>query len=200
MQLNAVSALGLATLAACGAPTATLTSPSPTSGPPTTAPAAPTPGSTSASEPVHIETNSNGDRYITVVQRVTVDASKRSRIAYELRALSSSADIIGLQSVVSFEEPHITFNDRQGKSLIADSPQAKITQRDKSVLMSGGVHARADDGSVLTCDSLRYDGRTEKLYGAGHVVLSAPGDLTLTGRYLKGDVRLNDVRIAQHPL
>lgn len=172
------------------------TNPSPS----THATSAPKPSPTSTAEPIHIETNSNGDRYITVVQRVTDTSSKGARIAYELRALSSQADIVGVQSIVTFEQPHITFHDRGGKKLIADSPQAKITQRDKSVLMRGGVHARADDGSVLTCDTLRYDGRSAKLYGQGHVVLTGPNALTLNGNYLQGDVRLDDVRVSQRPL
>jgi LPS export ABC transporter protein LptC len=185
--------VGCAALAACGASSSTAgSSPAPTSTPERSS--APT------AEPVHIETNSTGDKYITVVQRVKTAASKGTRIAYQLRALSSQADIVGTQSVVTFEQPHITFLDHQGKKLIADSPQAKITQQDKSVLMSGGVHARAADGSVLTCDTLRYDGRTEKLHGEGHVTLSGPNDLILTGEYLEGDVRLDDVRVAEHPL
>ena len=183
--------LSCAVLAACGGPASTAGS--------TPAPA-PAPSSAPTAEPVHIETNSTGDKYITVVQRVKSGAAKGTRIAYQLRAISSQADIVGTQSVVTFEQPHITFLDRQGKKLIADSPQAKITQQDKSVLMSGGVHARAADGSVLTCDTLRYDGRTEKLHGQGHVTLSGPNDLTLTGKYLEGDTRLDDVRVAEHPL
>jgi LPS export ABC transporter protein LptC len=184
--------LGCAALAACGGPASTATSAAPSAAPARTD--APT------AEPVHIETNSTGDKYITVVQRVKTGTANGTRIAYELRALASQADIVGSQSVVTFEQPHITFLDHQGKKLIADSPQAKITQQDKSVVMSGGVHARAADGSVLKCDTLRYDGRTEKLHGAGHVLLSGPNDLTLTGKFLEGDVRLDDVRIAEHPL
>jgi LPS export ABC transporter protein LptC len=184
--------LGCAALAACGGPASTATSAAPSAAPARTD--APT------AEPVHIETNSTGDKYITVVQRVKTGTANGTRIAYELRALASQADIVGSQSVITFEQPHITFLDHQGKKLIADSPQAKITQQDKSVVMSGGVHARAADGSVLKCDTLRYDGRTEKLHGAGHVLLSGPNDLTLTGKFLEGDVRLDDVRIAEHPL
>ncbi len=193
MRRSTLAVFGCSLLAACGGPASTAQS--------TPTPAA-LPGKAIAptSEPVHIETNSSGDKYITVVQRVNDGPMKRTRIAYQLRALSSQADIVGMQSEVRFDQPHITFLDRQGKTLIADSPVAKITQRDKSVLMSGGVRARAEDGSVLSCDTLRYDGRTEKLYGQGHVTLSSPSDLTLIGDYLVGDVRLDDVRIAQHPL
>jgi hypothetical protein len=192
MRHNRIAPLGLALLAACGSPASNgHATPSPTPHPPS-APA--------TAQAVHIETNGSGDKYITVVQRVNDGSSKRTRVAYRLRALSSQADIVGTQSVVTFDGPHITFLDHQGKKLIADSPQAKITQQDKSVLMSGGVHALAADGSILTCDTLRYDGRTEQLHGQGHVTLSGPNDLTLTGNYLRGDVRLDDVRVAAHPL
>jgi LPS export ABC transporter protein LptC len=192
LRSSGLAYLVAAVLAGCGAPPPATSTPAPSA--PRSATAAPT------AEPIHIETNSSGNKYITVVQRVTDRRSKRTRIAYQLRAVSSQADIIGSQSVVTFERPHITFLDHQGKKLIADSPQAKVTQRDKSVVMSGGVHARAEDGSVLGCDTLRYDGRTETLHGAGHVTLSGPNDLTLTGNYLEGDIRLDNVRIAQHPL
>jgi hypothetical protein len=183
----------LSPLAAC-APAATGSSHATPSPAPTTASTA---GATS--EPVHIETNSTGDKYITVVQRVVDGSRRNARVAYRLRAVSSQADIVGSGSVVTFASPHITFLDRRGKRLVADSPQAKITQQDKSVLMGGGVHARADDGSVLTCDTLRYDGRSERLHGYGHVVLSNPSGLTLTGRYLDGDVRLDNVRVSEQP-
>ncbi len=192
MLRNMLTGLGCAAFVACGGPATTANS--------TPAPSATPAAEAATAEPVHIETNSSGDKYITVVQRVKTGTPNGTRVAYELRALSSQADIVGVRSIVTFEQPHITFLDHQGKKLIADSPQAKITQQDKSVLMSGGVRARAADGSVLTCDTLRYDGRTEKLHGEGHVVLSGPNDLTLTGNYLEGDVRLDDVRVAEHPL
>ncbi len=184
---------GVAVLAACGGSPAGNTAATPSPAPFTPMPVA-------TAEPVHIETNGSGDKYITVVQRLTDPATKRTRTAYALRAISSQADIVGTRSVVTFDRPHIIFRDRQSKELVADSPEAKITQQDKSVLMSGGVRARAEDGSVLTCDTLRYDGRTEKLHGQGHVSLSGPNELTLTGNYLEGDIRLDNVRIAQHPL
>jgi hypothetical protein len=178
-------------LAACGSPSG--------SGAPASSPTPAPPPAVTTAEPVHIETNGDGGQYITVVQRVAGPA-KQTRIAYALRAASSQADIVGKQSIATFVEPHVTFFDRQGKPLIADSPQAKITQQDKSVLMSGGVRAQTVDGSVLTCDTLRYDGRTAKLHGAGHVVLASPGGVTLSGNYLEGDVRLDDVRVSARPL
>ncbi len=193
MKHLAWALLGMAALAACGGRPA-----SPVAAPASPRPSGPAAGATA--EPVYIETKSTGGRYPTIVEYVADRATKHTRIAYELRALSSQAVIVGSKSVGTFVLPHVIFHDRRGKTLVADAPQAKVTQQDKGVLMSGGVRARAADGSVLTCDTLRYDGRTEQLHGEGHVVLTARNDLTLSGRYLDGDVRLDDVRVAQSPL
>lgn len=191
MRPSALAALSFVALTSCGGTRAA-------------GPASPTPDRAPASvaattEPIYIETKSTADRYYTIVQRITDSRTKAPRIAYELRATSSQAVVAGASSTVTFERPHVTFHDRQGKKLIADSPQAKITQRDKGVIMTGGVRARADDGSVLTCDSLRYDGRTEKLHGEGHVVLVGPNDFTLNGDDLDGDIRLDNVRVSRRP-
>lgn len=133
-----------------------------------------------------------------MVQNVSVRGG-RSRVAYEVRALSSQGDFAGSASaVVTFDQPHITFHDRTGKSLIADAPKATVTQRDKSVLMSGGVHARSQEGSTLACDRLRYDGRTERLHGDGHVVMRGPNGVMIEGDQLDGDVRLDNVRVSRY--
>jgi len=183
-KLRRATALAIVLLAGCashapapaGAPTAT-----------------PTPGAAASAKPVpiHIVTKSSGDRYATMTQRIN------GRTTYEIRALSSVADRPGAaNAVATFEQPHITFHDRNGKTMIADAPKAKITQQDKSVLMSGGVHARTQDGNVLTCDQLRYDGKTEKIHGTGHVVLTGQNGVELAGDQLDADVRLNDIRIS----
>jgi lipopolysaccharide assembly outer membrane protein LptD (OstA) len=61
--------------------------------------------------------------------------------------------------------------------------------------MTGGVLARSQDGNVLRCDRLRYDGRTERVHGEGHVQLRTPSGLTLIGDTLDGDARLRDVLV-----
>jgi lipopolysaccharide assembly outer membrane protein LptD (OstA) len=70
-----------------------------------------------------------------------------------------------------------------------------VKQRDNSIDMTGGVHARTADGGVLTCDDLRYDANRERMYGEGHVVLTGPNGLQLRGDHLDGDVRFHDVRV-----
>ena len=70
-----------------------------------------------------------------------------------------------------------------------------LTSADKSVLMTGGVQARSQDGNVLSCDRLRYDGSTERIHGDGNVVLIAPNGLRLEGDFIDGDARLQNVRV-----
>ena len=68
-----------------------------------------------------------------------------------------------------------------------------MTGADKSVVMTGGVRARSQDGNVLHCDRLRYDGQSERVHGDGNVRLSTPGGLILVGDTLDGDARLQNV-------
>jgi LPS export ABC transporter protein LptC len=122
--------------------------------------------------------------------------TKQGRKIYTIRALVFEGDIGGSSDgVATLEQPHVTFVDKTGSVTIADAPKATVMQRDKSILMTGGVHARTQDGAVLTCDTLRYDADNERLYGEGHVVMTGPNGLALNGDHLDGDVRLHDVKV-----
>src|ERR1700722_6049290 len=123
---------------------------------------------------------------------------KRQRVIYTLRADSFIADTTAGRTGTgsgTFVEPHITFVDRSGVRTIADAPKAVLTSADKSVFMTGGVHARSQDGNVLSCDRLRYDGTSERIHGDGHVVMTTPNGLILVGDEIDGDARLADVRV-----
>jgi len=194
MPRSVVFGVLLAFATACGPshPTATVT-PSPA--------ASPAPGPAATQLPIRVVTNSSGSEYATMVQTTTDPGSTQSRKLYDVKYRSSVGErTSGTNAVLTLDRPHIIFRDRTGKQLVADAPKAKITQQDKNVYMSGGVHARTQDGSVLTCDRLRYDGRTEKLQGDGHVVLTSPrgsNSLAMTGEHIYGDVRLDHIRITQ---
>jgi LPS export ABC transporter protein LptC len=123
---------------------------------------------------------------------------KNRRTIYRIRAASFVADTAAGRTATgsgTFVQPHITFVDRSGAQTVADAPKAELTSADKSVLMTGGVHARSQDGNVLSCDRLRYNGDTERIHGEGNVVMKTPSGLTLTGDQLDGDARLQDVRV-----
>jgi lipopolysaccharide assembly outer membrane protein LptD (OstA) len=135
-------------------------------------------------------------------QQTILSEMKHNRTIYVVRAQSFVADTTGGQASSgsgSFVKPLITFVDRSGSKTVADAPEAVLTGADKSVLMTGGVHARSQDGNVLSCDRLRYDGTTERIHGDGHVVVTTPSGLTLVGDEVDGDSRLDNVRVYRRP-
>lgn len=121
---------------------------------------------------------------------------KRGRRIYVIRSVAFEADRAGAaDGSAVLQEPHITFVDRSGAATVADAPKATVKQRDNSVFMTGGVHARTAEGAVLTCDTLRYDAGTERFRGEGHVTVTGPNGDQLSGDHLDGDVRLHDAHV-----
>lgn len=149
----------------------------------------------STAVPIRIETRAGGGQYVTIVETI------RGRKVYTIRALSGSLQQTGTnQATGDLEQPHITFVDRTGAHTVADAPKARIAERDKSVVMTGGVHARTSAGTVLTCDTLTYRGANERFLGEGHVLLVSPssnGNISISGDRIDGDVRLQDVKITR---
>ena len=169
------------------------------SAPPPQAAATPAPIPSGAVAPsgtpvaVHVTSNGNG-RYTVVTEM------KARRTIYTIRALSFEGDTLSEGAAAAsgtFEQPHIVFHDRTGGETIADAPKAVLTGADKSVLMTGGVHARTQDGNVLRCDQMRYDGKSETIHGQGHVRLDTPTGLSLVGDRIDGDARLQHVRVTR---
>jgi len=156
----------------------------------------PVPTPTPTLVPLHV-TSSSGTGQPTILSEM-----KNNRTIYVVRALSFVGDTASGQAASgsgAFVKPQITFVDRSGARTVADAPEAVLTGADKSVLMTGGVHARSQDGIVLSCDRLRYDGTTERIHGDGHVVLTTPSGLTLVGDEVDGDARLDNVRVYRRP-
>ncbi|HEY0615046.1 MAG TPA: LPS export ABC transporter periplasmic protein LptC [Candidatus Elarobacter sp.] len=160
--------------------------------------ASPSPGPAASHEarpsatpvPIRVETRGENGQYIRIVETI------RGRKAYTIRALSSVAERFGTnQATGTFEQPHVTFVDKSGKTTIADAPKAHLAERDKSVVMTGGVHAYTSSGSVLSCDTLTYSGQTERFHGEGHVHLTSRDGFHLDGRHLDGDVKLENVSV-----
>jgi lipopolysaccharide assembly outer membrane protein LptD (OstA) len=176
MRLRRELAL-VALLTACGHPAAP--------------PPAPAPATTATPLPLHVTGSGNGSF-------TTLSEMKHRRTIYIIRAVSFVADSAAGHIATgsgAFDQPHITFVDRSGARTIADAPKAVLTSADKSVIMTGGVHARSQDGNVLSCDRLRYDGNTERIHGDGNVVLTTPQGLMLVGDEIDGDARLQNVRV-----
>ena len=139
---------------------------------------------------IKVKANRVGQHYVYLTEQ------KGNRIVYVLRADSTAAVRFAVGSGHStFSQPHITFHQPGSKTLIADSPVATVDERSKSVVMSGGVRARTQDGVTLVCDRLRYDDASEQIHGSGHVVLTMPEGERLSGETIDADSKLDHVRM-----
>ncbi len=151
--------------------------------------AQPTPSGTPV--PIRIETQGGAGQYVTIVQTL------HGRKLYTIRALSTDVQSAGTNEGTGvLDQPHVTFVDRTGTSTIADAPKAHLIERDKTVVMTGGVHAHTSTGSVLTCDTLTYNGTSERFHGEGHVELASADGMHLSGQHLDGDTRLQEVVVS----
>jgi len=121
-----------------------------------------------------------GSRYIYVTKQ------KDDRKVYVLRADSESGEYFGSDTGRSdFVNPHVTFFGKGDQRLVADAPSGTAVEKDKTIVMSGGVQARTADGKTLRSDTLRYDDQTDMLYGNGNVVVNSPSGDRLEGDQLR---------------
>ena len=165
-------------------------------GSPAASPRSPAPGASSTVSPKATPVPVHVHGFGTKQKPSVLTGTKKGRRIYVIRALAFEGDIAGAgNGSAVLQDPHITFVDRSGAVTVADAPKATVKQRDNSVFMTGGVHARTAEGAVLTCDTLRYDAKTECFNGEGHVVVTGPNGDQLTGDHLDGDVRLHDARV-----
>jgi len=142
--------------------------------------------------PIHIESQGH------VSDEQTVVTHGRRRQLYEILALSDAGDrSANGDERVTFDQAHITFHAADGTRLIADAPRAMVEDRTKEVLMSGGVRARTQDGAILTCRTLHYDGRTERLHGEGDVRLTSAQGFVFTGDRFDGNIRLDHIHMTR---
>jgi LPS export ABC transporter protein LptC len=130
-------------------------------------------------------------------QRVVLTERRRGRVVYVLHADANVSNRFAAGTGHSvFTNPHIVFYQPGGKTLTAVSPAASVEEVDKTVLMSGGVHAHTADGVTLTCDTLEYDDRNQMMHGRGNVVVTSPRGERLNGDTLDTDTQLNNVRVS----
>ena len=103
-------------------------------------------------------------------------------------------------AVATFTNPIVVFHDRRNRTMFATAPEAVAHDKDKTVVMNGGVHAKTTDGETLTCDSLSYDARHEQIRGIGHVVLvNAKTHDTVSGTSLTSDLSFEHVVLSSSP-
>ncbi len=128
---------------------------------------------------------------------VLTEKKPSGRVVYVLHADSNVSDRFAAGSGRSvFTHPHVIFYQEHGKTLTADAPTATLEEQTKTVVMTGGVHARTEDGVTMTCDQLAYDDEHGMIHGKGNVVVTTPRGERLTGDTLDADVQLDHVHVS----
>ncbi|MGZ3496624.1 MAG: LPS export ABC transporter periplasmic protein LptC [Vulcanimicrobiaceae bacterium] len=172
----------LAVLAGCN--------PQPQHGLQTPTPAA-TPTTASTVLPIRIHGRGTSKRPIKIVDQ------QGNRKLYELLAKSSEGELT--QAVQArFEDTHVTFYDKSGSTMVADSPVTTVDERHHRVVMSGDVHAKSSTGMTLICDILTYDSKSGMIHGDGNVRITGTqggAQQTLTGNSFDSDLKFTQMRI-----
>lgn len=191
--------IAVTTVVLCAACTSARSGADPTTSPTASTSAAPTPtGTPLAPRPtvpsLTVHSKKNGSQYPTFIFQ------KGNRKIYAVRADSSDTERPAEGAGHSvFKRPHIQFFDREGKTLVADAPIARASERDQSIVMSERVHARSQDGRTLECDTLTYNDKTERLHGEGDVVLAMPDGSRATSGEIDVDLRLSNWHLGAKP-
>jgi hypothetical protein len=147
------------------------------------------PRPTPTAVPIRIHSQRVGSKYIYLTEH------KKSRVVYVLRADSNTSIRLAEGAGHStFTLPHVTFYSGP-RTIVADAPLATVEEKDRSVLMSGGTHAKTDKGMTLTSDTLRYDDAAERLHGEGHVIVTTPQGTELRGDVFDYDMRTTEMHV-----
>ncbi len=115
---------------------------------------------------------------------------------YELLARSYVSHSAQNVTQATFQQTQVTFYDKDGTSLQAHAPQARLDDRRKQVILLGGVHAKTSTGLTLQCDRLVYDNATRMLHGTGNVRIAGTQggqQQVLTGNSFTSDVKLTQM-------
>jgi LPS export ABC transporter protein LptC len=129
---------------------------------------------------------------------VSITVTSGNRVLYKLVAKSVTSH--SAQQSISqgtFQEPKVTFYDKDGTTMTATAPHGS-TPNGKEVTLTGGVHAKTSTGLTLTCDRLTYNQSTAMLHGEGHVHITGMQggqQQELTGNTFTSDVKLTQMVI-----
>lgn len=132
-----------------------------------------------------------GDKYIYLTKQ------RRNRKVYVLRADAEKGQYFGEDTGRStFVNPHVIFYGSDGKQLVADAPAALVIEAAKMVQMSGGVHARSQDGVDLHSDTMTYDDGTQTIHAQGNVVMNSPQGTELRGNTLDWNLKTGAIDVS----
>ena len=158
--------------------------------PPSTV-AEPSAGAAGTSVPITFVAPRVGDRYVYLTKQ------RGNRKVYVLRADAEKGQYFGADTGRStFVNPHVTFYGTIVKSLVADAPAGVVVERARTVLMSGGVHALAQNGVRLTSDTLLYNDGSQTIHATGNVIMQSADGTQLRGQTLDWNLPSGSVQVA----
>ena len=119
----------------------------------------------------------------------------QNRIEYELIAKSYESRGPQGKARAVFQDAHVTFHDRDGKTMTAVAPQAILDEDADTITLLKSVHAQTSTGMQLDCDRLVYDRIGQALRGNGNVVITDPKGFRGTGSSFESDISLTHMRM-----
>ena len=100
----------------------------------------------------------------------------------------------------AFTKATIYFYKGSTVRLTVTAPNATVDGNTYDIVMRGGVRARSSDNTVLTADTMTYNGKSKLLHAYGHVIATGASGMVVTGDRAKADLDLQTVDITGAPV
>jgi LPS export ABC transporter protein LptC len=123
---------------------------------------------------------------------------ERGKLVYLLKAQGVAYTTTGKSG--RFQTATIYFYKGSAVRLTVTAPTATVDGVTYDIKLRGGVHARSNDGTTLTSDSMDYNGKTKLLHADGHVVATGSSGMVVTGDRATADLDLQTINIAGAPV
>ena len=119
-------------------------------------------------------------------------------LVYSLKA--SGVTYTSARRSGAFSQSTIYFYKGSAVRLTVTAPNATVDGATYDIVMRGGVRARSSDNTVLTADTMTYNGKTKLLHAYGHVVATGSSGMVVTGDRANADLDLQTVDITGAPV
>jgi LPS export ABC transporter protein LptC len=119
-------------------------------------------------------------------------------LVYSLKA--SGVTYTSTRRSGAFSQATIYFYKGSAVRLTVTAPNATVDGATYDIVMRGGVRARSSDNTVLTADTMTYNGKTKLLHAYGHVVATGSSGMVVTGDRANADLDLQTVDITGAPV
>jgi len=100
----------------------------------------------------------------------------------------------------AFSKATVYFYKGSTVRLTVTAPIATVDGNTSDIVMRGGVHARSNDNTTLTSDTMTYNGKTKILHADGHVTATGASGMVVTGDRAKADLDLQTINITGAPV